>query len=216
MSDERGGGSAITSMRAATRDRLLARAEVDARQRSLPRARNRRALLGRGALVAAMAASVVFAVATRRDNASLRERLAAQDAERARLADSLRSTGARNDSMLAALTGPAVRVMRLTASTARSASAFMFWDTAHSRWTFVAHDLPALPAGRGYQLWLVTSDARVSVGMLPVSAGGTVMVQATYALPVGALRAVAVTEEPASGSPQPTTAPIIAAVAAGL
>jgi len=43
------------------------------------------------------------------------------------------------------------------------------------------------------------------------SPDGEVMMQATYALPKDSLAAVAVTDEPMGGSPQPTTAPMMVA-----
>lgn len=213
MSAEHQSGHADVSaaMRAGTRDRLLARAAADARHRGLrPRARTR--FIAPLAVGAALAASLLLLLA-RRDRDALQVRLTAQEALARALADSVQLVSARRDSLLLAMTGPSVRVMSLTAATARTTNAFMFWDTGHSRWTFVAHGLPPLPPGRAYQLWLVTATERISVGTLPVTASGSAFVQATYALPAGALRAVAVTEEPAGGSPQPTTSPIIAAVA---
>jgi hypothetical protein len=39
---------------------------------------------------------------------------------------------------------------------------------------------------------------------------GDAMMRATYALPVSELRALAVTEEPMGGMPQPTSPPVIA------
>jgi anti-sigma-K factor RskA len=75
----------------------------------------------------------------------------------------------------------------------------------------VAHRLPAPAAGRAYQLWLVTASAKISAGTFSPDAGGDAVVRATYALPATALAAVAVTDEPAAGSAQPTTAPLLLA-----
>ena len=91
----------------------------------------------------------------------------------------------------------------------------MFWDVATNRWTFFAHNLPAVREGREYQLWLVTTDERkIPAGTFRPDQGGNAVVQATYALPPDALAAVAVTEEPAGGLPQPSGAIIIAGAAA--
>jgi anti-sigma-K factor RskA len=69
---------------------------------------------------------------------------------------------------------------------------------------FSAANLPALPAGKVYQVWVVTAQAPVSAGLLvpDVSGGGT----AYYMTPqdIGAPVAVAVTLEPAGGVPVPT------------
>ena len=69
---------------------------------------------------------------------------------------------------------------------------------------FSAANLPALPAGKVYQVWVVTAQAPVSAGFLVPddSGGGT----AYYMTPpdIGAPVAVAVTLEPAGGVPAPT------------
>ena len=90
----------------------------------------------------------------------------------------------------------------------------MFWDKATDKWTFVAHNLAPLAAGRTYQLWLVTATAKISAGTFTVSPKGDVMLQATYALDRNALKAVAVTEEPMGGMPQPTGAMVVVGAAA--
>jgi anti-sigma-K factor RskA len=75
---------------------------------------------------------------------------------------------------------------------------------------FTAQSLPVLPSGRAYQLWIVTAKAPMSVGMLPVSADGRVMVM--MPMPAGmnaAMVAVAVTIEPEGGVPAPTGAKVL-------
>jgi anti-sigma-K factor RskA len=64
--------------------------------------------------------------------------------------------------------------------------------------------------GREYQLWLVTPGRKISAGTFTAGAGGTAVVQAEYALSPDSLQAVAVTEEPAGGLPQPTGEIILA------
>jgi len=126
--------------------------------------------------------------------------------------DSLRAKLSARDSLLGGLTGRDVAVMTLTSTAARSPFARMFWDKSRNTWTLVAHDLPPLRPGRAYQLWLVTRTGKISAGTFAEQQGNAVM-RATYALPPEQLRAIAVTEEPAAGSPQPTSAPLIAASA---
>lgn len=130
----------------------------------------------------------------------------ASDAEIARLRDSL----AAQESTLAALIGPEVQVVELASTGPREPRGRMFWDRLAGRWTLIAHDLPTLGAGRTYQLWVITTAGeRVSAGTFdPVD--GSAIVQATYALPRDALGAIAVTEEPAGGMPQPTGSIVIA------
>jgi anti-sigma-K factor RskA len=85
----------------------------------------------------------------------------------------------------------------------------MFWDPATARWTFFAHNLPALRPDRDYQLWLITPAGPVSAGTFRPTPEGHATVQATYPLPRDQLRAVAVTEEPAGGLPKPSGTPLI-------
>jgi anti-sigma-K factor RskA len=71
---------------------------------------------------------------------------------------------------------------------------------------FTVSNLPPLPAGRVYQVWVVTAQAPVSAGLLTpdASGGGSVYFEtpADILPPV----AVAVTLEPAGGVPAPTGA----------
>lgn len=64
--------------------------------------------------------------------------------------------------------------------------------------------LPALPAGRQYQLWLVAGDERDSGAVFSVDAGGGAVVPVTAARPSTAYERFGITIEPAGGSPGPT------------
>jgi anti-sigma-K factor RskA len=131
-------------------------------------------------------------------------------ADRARTAtDSLRVAVMARDSMIAGITGKDVAMMTLTSSGAKAPFAHMFWDRATNMWTMVAHNLPELKAGRTYQLWLVTPTAKISAGTF-ASKNGEAMVRAMYPLAPNQLMALAVTEEPAGGMPQPTGAMVMA------
>ncbi|MDQ3698407.1 MAG: anti-sigma factor [Gemmatimonadota bacterium] len=114
------------------------------------------------------------------------------------------------DSIIAGLAGPEVQIVRLAAPGPSAPAGRMFWNQSTHRWTFVASNLPQPRTGRRYQLWLVTNDdRRISAGMFTPSETGIAVVNATYELPRQALAAVAVTDEPATGSPQPTTTPFL-------
>lgn len=70
---------------------------------------------------------------------------------------------------------------------------------------FTAERLPALAAGRTYQLWVVTKQAAVSIGTFEVQADGSI--SGVMALTADATLnpvAVALTIEPAGGVPSPT------------
>ena len=155
----------------------------------------------------------VLAVA-RSDRSALQEALATQTANAftaLRASDSLRSLVASRDSIIGGLTGRDVSVMTLTSQAAKDPYARMFWDRASNSWTLIAHNMPALKEGRTYQLWLVTAKSKISAGTFDPK-NGEAVVLARYALS-DPLAAVAITDEPAGGSPQPTTTPMLVAAA---
>lgn len=182
-------------------------------------ARSRLDGMSRSTLMA-LAASVVAVVSLGLLAVTLRERDSLRDALRTASAlggssvtavDSLRNALEDRDRLIANLTGPRVAVMTLASTSSLSPSGRMFWDQAHDAWTFVGHHLQAPAPGRTYQLWLVTRTAKISAGTFTPAGNGEAVVRATYALPQDELAAVAVTEEPATGSPQPTSAPFLVA-----
>lgn len=168
----------------------------------------------------ALAASILFVVTlgaliiTNNERNDLRDTLRAQmrvrDGTAAR-ADSLARVVALRDSMIAGLTGRDVVMLTLTSGGA-NAYARMFWDRARNSWTFIAHNMPALRPGRTYQLWLVTSKAKISAGTFSPRNGEAVVF--AQGAPPDPLSAVAVTEEPDGGVAQPTGPMVIAAQAA--
>jgi anti-sigma-K factor RskA len=166
----------------------------------------------------AAAASVLLVVSVGLLAATLRDRQTVKDALQAELArsagtrtsnDSLRSLVASRDSMITGLIGRDVAVMSLTSAGSKAPFARMFWDTARNTWTLAAHNMPELKSGRTYQLWLVTKTAKISAGTFAPT-NGEAVVRATYPLARDSLEAIAVTEEPAGGVPQPTGAIVIA------
>ncbi|MBI4540180.1 MAG: anti-sigma factor [Gemmatimonadetes bacterium] len=192
------------------------------RQRILDEARRVRPL-PRPARVAApvpwlaAAASVVLAVtagvaywrgrgerlALERSYAEARSALAARD-----------SVLARRDSLVSALFGPELRTAAL-AATGAPPSARLFWNPEKNVVVVVAFNLPPAAPGRTYQLWGIPRGQRpVSLGTFNTAPEG----RATLALDVPAgieLELSAVTEEPAGGSPQPTSTPFLVGPWAG-
>src|SRR5262245_54144881 len=86
---------------------------------------------------------------------------------------------------------------------APQASARAFWSQARGL-VFTASNLPVLPSGRTYQLWIISGDTPVGAGLLkPGLDGGA---HAVFAPPSGVTRAaaMAVTIEPDGGVPAPT------------
>ena len=160
----------------------------------------------------AAAASIAFTVAMVQRGSVAKERddvVAALAAESLRVTQ-LRDTLAERERMLLALAGPDVQVVDLVANNRRP-NARMFWARATNTWTMFARELPAPPAGRTYQLWLITRNGqRISAGTFAPDQAGNAVVSAQYPLAPGDLDTIAVTEEPAGGVPQPTGDIVIA------
>jgi Anti-sigma-K factor rskA len=76
----------------------------------------------------------------------------------------------------------------------------------NSRVVFYATDLPALPSGRVYQLWLIRdkSPAIVSAGVFAAAATKSAQVEFAQGALIQGVTAIAVTDEPAGGSVTPT------------
>lgn len=71
---------------------------------------------------------------------------------------------------------------------------------------FTVRDLPALGGDRDYQLWVIDDAGPTSAGVVEARDG--LASTEVAAVPEGAV--LAMTVEPAGGSPQPTTTPIVA------
>jgi hypothetical protein len=114
---------------------------------------------------------------------------------------------AQNQAIAAVLAAPDARL--ITAGTTAGGRAAVVVDAATHRLIVTTSDLPALPAGRVYQLWLIGQATTVSAGLLPAAAvgGQTAPVLASDLLPGDKL---GLTVEPAPGSVHPTTTPILA------
>jgi anti-sigma-K factor RskA len=86
---------------------------------------------------------------------------------------------------------------------ASSSSAKIYWDIPGKRWVVTA-DLPPAPAGKVYQLWFVTADAKISAGLINPDAKGHGFAVVQFPSNLDQLAAAAVTLEPEGGSEQPT------------
>ena len=115
-----------------------------------------------------------------------------------------RRVGAELQSAMGVLAAPdLVRIDLAGQTTAPQATARALWSRARGM-VFTASNLPALPAGQVYQVWVVTAPAPVSAGLLtPDPSGGGLTF---YSTPpdIAPPTAVAVTLEPAGGVPAPT------------
>jgi anti-sigma-K factor RskA len=196
------------------RDRVLARVLPPLAQPSgKPRGAAVRRAFAPGLLAAASLAlaigSGIYAVQLRGRVATLEQRLRdvtlRADASERQLA-AVRRTATDAQGLVAVLaSSDLVRVELAGQPPAPQASAHAFWSRSRGL-IFTGSNLPPLPAGRTYQLWIVTPRAPVSAGLLKPGARGDV--EAVFAPPrdvgVGAVAALAVTIEPDGGMPAPT------------
>ena len=149
----------------------------------------------------------LFRVTTDRDR--MREQVAALDSVQSPT-DSLTAMLSRKDSMIAAMTGPDVKVVPLVVEGAREPLGRMMWNRASNDWIMVTYNLRPPKPGKTYQVWLVTDDAKISAGTFHPDANGGTFMHARYAMDRNALRAVAITEEPEGGMPAPTGPMVVA------
>lgn len=138
------------------------------------------------AAAASVVLAVTIAIGTIQTNRELSDELAALQASNAELGELLAAPDAEVGTAPASTGGTGILVV----------------SRDQDRAMFMADGLPALPADRTYQLWLVGDEVR-SGGLLD-PAGGPLVAQ-----DVGDLDAVAITVEPAGGSPSGTTDPIL-------
>ncbi len=147
----------------------------------------------------------------RTDNSSLRIAYDQVETDNASLQvayDRVASDLEARDSLLATFLGPDVRTATL-AATGRPPSARLFWNATTGSVVMAAFDLPPAAPGRIYQLWgIVTGLDPVSFGTFQTGADGTAIFRSP--VPEGIeFELGAVTEEPAGGSPQPTSTPFL-------
>lgn len=115
---------------------------------------------------------------------------------------------AQQDTILAAVLAPDVQSANLVAQ-GRPPSVRLYLNRRRSVVVLAAYDLPPAAAGRTYQLWGIADSKPVSLGTFNTGADG----RATVTLPIDStdrFQLSAITDEPAGGSPQPTTTPFIA------
>ena len=77
----------------------------------------------------------------------------------------------------------------------------------HMGVAITADEMPSMPAARTLQLWFVPKTGKpMSVAIFKPDAQGQIALVAPVNMPLNEIAALAVTEEPAGGSPQPTSA----------
>jgi anti-sigma-K factor RskA len=163
----------------------------------------------------AAAASIVFATVFGTSALHLRDRVSTLEAElrdarlraeanEQRVAD-LRRAADGVTSMLAVMLAPDVARVELAGQPAApSASARAFWSRSRGL-VINATNLPPLPAGRTYQLWVLTAQpSPISAGLLRPDANGRASAMFNTPPDIPQPTAMAVTIEPEGGVPSPT------------
>ena len=120
--------------------------------------------------------------------------------------DELNQVRAQNQAISLLLSSPQVTL--LSKSTTKGGVATVVLAAARHQLVVVTSGLPALPSGKVYQLWLIGKTKITSAGLLPPAKAG----QTPPVLAAGVVKGdtLGLTVEPAPGSAQPTTKPILA------
>jgi len=168
-------------------------------------------------LVTALAAALLLAVGLQRQTASERDTLrAAVRARDSALAFAQTRLAARDSEIDAILTGERDLVLvHLASANTTGPGVQLFWNLKQGRGLLHAFRLTPAPTGRAYQLWLIKDGKPVPSRVFNSDPDGHGLV-AGFELPrdMRGVTALAITEEPAGGSQQPTTTPfLIGAVA---
>jgi anti-sigma-K factor RskA len=120
--------------------------------------------------------------------------------------DELNQVKAENQAISLLLSAP--RAKLLTYEVTHGGVATVVLAADRHELAVVTTGLPALPSGKVYQLWLIGKPKTVSAGLLPPAKNG----QTPAVLATGVVKGdtLGLTVEPAGGSAQPTTTPILA------
>ncbi|TAJ07054.1 MAG: hypothetical protein EPO61_13825 [Nitrospirae bacterium] len=130
--------------------------------------------------------------------------LRAQVASREQETAGLRKALAQRDEMLAFLRSPNVKAVSLAGSAmAKSAGALLLYDPDTKKAFLYAFNLPALPAGKTYQLWAIV-DKPVSAGIFSTDTGHKSRFIIRSMPDPTTITKFAVSLEPEGGRPQPT------------
>lgn len=131
-----------------------------------------------------------------------------------RMTDSLRLLRDQDDLVAALATDPD-NVQRLelvsTAGNDEAPLVSVLWSSEFESAFAFTDELPALPADRTYQLWLISGDQPQSAGTFQINERGQGILIFESDTPIPSFDTIGISEEPAGGSPAPTSDPIAAA-----
>ena len=107
--------------------------------------------------------------------------------------------------IVATIEAPLVRTLALAGQgDFHTAMAKAYIEPESGRLIVYAHNLPPVPDGRSYQLWVIIDKRPISAGLLQADANGEAKYDTGPLANLGGPVTVAVTLEPAGGVPQPT------------
>ena len=172
------------------------------------------------ASAAAAAAAVTFAVLHVQSDARQRQSTRYEQSQAARFQslvdraraerdltiDQLRRRLAEQQQVVDALEKPTTAVVTLAGTASQpGAAARLLWDAAGHRSVLLAAQLPALPAGRTYELWFIPADQKPRrAATFAVGPTGAATVATPIPADLGPLTLAAVSDEPAGGTDSPT------------
>jgi hypothetical protein len=135
-----------------------------------------------------------------------RSMLLQTELDQARVANStLQSDLASQGQLIADVLRPDVTVWPLRPTeSASSARATLYCNPDRQTGILTASELPPLPGGQVYQLWLIRDGQRTSGGLLSVDSRGAGVLTITAPEPFSAYQSVGMTVEPVGGSAGPT------------
>ena len=119
------------------------------------------------------------------------------------------SANLNRDHAIASVLGETDATM-LTAKVTTGGTATVVMSHRAGKLVFTARELSVLPASRAYELWLMGPSGDTAAGMLPPAQGGMTGPMVISGVAPG--DQVGLTVEPAAGSSQPTSAPIVVVV----
>jgi anti-sigma-K factor RskA len=159
-----------------------------------------------GILTFALAATAFFAVNVQQRVRELERTVASQQA----VIDGTSARLAARDSTVEALTDQDLVRVRLVANVSAGPSMQVFWNRRTGRAVVHAAGLAPVAKDRAYCLWIIRSGKPEAVALFNPDANGSRLLNGV-AVPADAanIAAFAVTEEPATGSPQPTMTPFL-------
>ena len=174
---------------------------------------NRVAWMVSAATAVAAGAAIVFAVTLQQRMRALESELSAQT----RMAERANRRLAERDSIVGTLTTARrdLMVVQLSASTTSPSTAAMqmqlFWNPRTGTAVMHAAGFAPLAADRNYCLWVIRNGAPEAIARFTPDGDGERLLNG-IAMPrtIVGVESFAVTDEPSTGSAQPTTAPMIA------